>query len=35
MEQSALTLRALGVMPVMTEGTIQRQRRAAKEKQPA
>ena len=35
MEQSALTLRALGVVPVMTEGTIQRQRRAAKEKQPA
>ena len=30
MEQSALTLRALGVVPLMTEGTIQRQRSAAK-----
>ena len=32
MEQSALTLRSLGVDPVMTAGTIQRQRRAAREK---
>jgi 3-hydroxyisobutyrate dehydrogenase-like beta-hydroxyacid dehydrogenase len=29
MEESARTLRALGVVPVMTEGTIQRQRDAA------
>lgn len=35
MEQSALTLRSLGVDPVMTTGTIQRQRRAASEKLPA
>lgn len=32
MEQSALTLLALGVAPIMTEGTIRRQRSAAREK---
>ena len=35
MEQAALTLRALGVEPVMTEGTVARQRAAARERQPA